>query len=1118
MKPTRFLILILLWAIIPYLSQAQETENLTAEQLYKKGDQLYFENKYEAGIEFLEKAIVLYEQAKDLPGTIRAQNLKGECLANLGQCDKAIELIQKSVATATANLEKGHPEIANSYYYLARANGGCARKTDEGIRLMRISMALKKKLYGEESIEISNDYNFMGYFFRNKELLDSAFFYLDRALAIRNKKLPPDDIETSHTLYFMARAYDSKGELSKALDLHQQAFRIRQSKFSEPNATISNSLEAIANVYQKMGNYERALQYYQRSLEIRKKTLGENHSNVGGVYYSMGNLYNSTLNYHSAVQYYREGNRITEIALGPNNDILATYLAATGKMYGMIGEHVLALEYIKKSVERGEKNLGKDHPFLAIIYAQAGDYYAAINDFATQEVYFKKAIPIFQKAYGPGSVREGDVLFKMGGMRAKNKHFTEAQGLYQQTLNIYQQKMGRQNPKVATVLHAMGEGFREQGQFRNALLSYRNALACISTGLNDSTDVYSNPDPEKLESKSLALKIVNSKAQAIFDQAVAQNNLADLKRSLSDYRFAMQLIDLITAEYSNESAKIELEKESRKIYVRGISLAYKLYTLSQDKTFLEEAFAIAEKSKAVLLLENIRDNRAKTLAGVPDSLVSYENDIKIELAYYQNMLHQARKGNDNAKAQASEKNIFETQQKYNLLKKELENEFPAYYNFKYNVQTPTLADLQQLLVDEHTMATEYFVGDTSIFVFSVSRNTVQLRFIRKDAAFERLLSDYERSLTDVNLILNNSKEADQLYTSSAYQLFDLLLGSSFKTSEHPVQKLIIIPDDMLSQFNFGTLLTEDVQGRDPDYKSLRYLVSTCKISYAYSATFIKNRSASPRNGGRDFAGFAPSYSGDQFADIDTTLHPMTYLVVRSGSLPLPGAADEVKAITSFMEGKSWLGEYATESNFKSYARDYDILHLAMHSLLNNENPEYSELLFNAEKDESNDGFLKVSEIYNLKLNAQLVVLSACSSGYGKIQNGEGPISISRAFSYAGCPSVVMSLWKVPDNITQQIMVSFYQALKEGSSKDEALRSAQLKFLNETEDPLYHHPYFWAGFVVMGDTDPLPEPFPWVLMMASIAIGIIAITVIWMKRKRKASFFMVEKEVHPQPHI
>jgi CHAT domain-containing protein len=1096
MKPLSAIVKTVL-CIVFGVSSAFSQDLKQAEALYSKGNTFYEENKYQQGIDVLEKSAAAFVTLKNFPGQVKSQNLKAECLANLGQCDKAIEILQHSLATANTNLKPTHPELANTFYYLSRAHGGCSRNWDEAFLWINKSMALKKKLYSDKSLEIAVDYNFLGYIFDNKNQSDSAFYYLKKALAIRQEKLPEDDIEIALTLYNLARVYEDESELTEALDLHLQALKIRSAKFKNDSPTLSNSLTAVGNVYQKFGNYDRALDYHRRALDMRKKTLGESHTNVAASYYNIGNLHNSMFNYHSAIQYYQQGNRILESNLQTNNDILITYFAVTGKMYGQIGEHAKAIEYIKKAEEMAGRTLAKDHPFRGIVYGFAGDYYAGTDDFAAQSAYFRKAVAIFQKAYGDRSVREADVVLKMGDASAKNKRFEEAQALYDRALIIYESKMGKQNPKVASVHLATGEVFRRQSKFRKALNFYRKAFNAISTNLKDSSDVYSNPPADQLENKSMALHIASNKAQALYESAVLEKNeVTKLKQALETYQFAMVLIDHINAEYNNESAKLDLEKESRKTYAMAMQVAHSLFIRTQDNRFLEQAFSIAEKSKSVLLVQNIRDSRAKTRAGVPDSLVTEENDIKIALSYYKNELYQARKANLPVKVQALEKNIFESQQKHDRLKEKLEQKFPAYFHFKYANSSVDLTGLRKLLENENTGVAEYFVDDSTIYIFSITKNSARLERKSRDSAFDSLFRDYEKSLTDADYILNSRILADARYIQSAWLLYDFLLRSAFEGSKDPIQKLIIIPDDFLAQVNFGTLLTEKVSGENPDYKTLHYLTKKCRVSYAYSAAFIKNDPVRLKRSIQGFAGFAPSYSGKQFANMDTALHPMTHLVVRNGDLPLPGAQEEVKNISAFMRGTPWLEEEATETNFKKHAGKYSILHLAMHSLLNSENPEYSELLFNNKKDKLNDGFLKVSEIYNLTLNADLIVLSACSSGYGSIQKGEGPISISRAFSYAGCPAVVMSLWKVPDDVTRQVMTYFYEELLNSKQKDEALQQAQLRFLDETQDPLYHHPYFWAGFVVMGDTEPIagsPWP-PWIfvgvlLITSGIAFGI-----------------------------
>ena len=175
-----------------------------------------------------------------------------------------------------------------------------------------------------------------------------------------------------------------------------------------------------------------------------------------------------------------------------------------------------------------------------------------------------------------------------------------------------------------------------------------------------------------------------------------------------------------------------------------------------------------------------------------------------------------------------------------------------------------------------------------------------------------------------------------------------------------------------------------------------------------------------------------------------------------------------------MQGKAWLAREATERNFKENANNYGILHLAMHGLLNDQDSMFSKLLF-IQNDTLEDGFLNAAEIYDL--NAQLAVLSACNTASRKINRGEGIMSLSRAFMYAGCPSIVASLWKAPDAATSKIMVHFYENLNKGLTKSEAIRQAKLAYL-EDNPGISSHPFFWSTFVAIGDMQPIEKNNFW----------------------------------------
>lgn len=1038
-----------------------------AEQIFATGERLYAGGKYKEAADTLAVSAKIFAQFEKPGNEIQSLNLQAECYSNMGRCDEAKGLLEKSLYKAESIADQ--KLAAETYYYLSRHAGGCARRFDEAIGLMQKSLAIKDNIYEKGDAAFAFDYTFLGYIYNSKGRYDSALIYLDQAIEIRAKHLKPDEIETSHTLFNLAASYEGKSQLGKALELNLKALRIRTSNLGPSHATVANSINSIGRVYRKLGNQERALEYYRQALEIRKNTLGATHPNVAGSYYEIGNLYGNISNYHAAIEYIQQGNRILESNSQVSNDVLPTYLAYAGKLYGLVGENDNAKSFIQKGVSLAENKLPANHPYRAVVYNIAGEYYGETGDIKNQSDYFRKAIAIYRASFGAGSEREADVISKMAATRARLGRTQDALKLYNDALSIYLSKLGSQNPKTAGIYLAMGDAYASEEMLTDAEKYFQ--LATQSAG-NDN--------------KPQSLKIARSKAQ-MFRRVSAE-------QSLTEYRKALQLADDISQGYNNDAARIQLEKEKRELYAGAMNEAWKLYNESSSDPILREAFAMTEKSKAALLLENTRDQQAKTMAGVPDSLVDKERDIRIELAYYQTNLYQAEKNNDTVATRVFEKNVFDSERQLEQFKSQLERSFPAYFRLKYNESKADLANVQRMLPGNTTLL-QYFVGDSAIYCFQVTRNEVRLKRQDIDPSFENILTGYQKSLTDFKFIMNNPAIADSLYLSTARSLFSLLMVPA--PSANNTQKLIVVPDDFLAQLNFGTLLCEDISGNN--YATLSYLNTRYVVSYAYSTAFLDEVFRGGKKRGDTFAGFAPSYQQADYSGIDSMAHPMAALVVRSGNLPLPGATEEVNLISKLMRGESWINEEATETNFKKHSGDYDVLHLAMHSLLNDEEPRYSELLFNHRKDSTNDGYLTIAEIYNLKLNAQLVVLSACSSGFGKIQHGEGPISLSRAFSYAGCPSVVMSLWKVPDLITTSIMKNFYGSLTEGMSKDEALREAQMKFLKENTDPIYRHPYYWAGFVVIGETAPIESRSGVIYYVLGIFVVVTGVVV---ARRRK----------------
>src|SRR5690554_897307 len=372
-------------------------------------------------------------------------------------------------------------------------------------------------------------------------------------------------------------------------------------------------------------------------------------------------------------------------------------------------------------------------------------------------------------------------------------------------------------------------------------------------------------------------------------------------------------------------------------------------------------------------------------------------------------------------------------------------------------------------IQKNELIVKYIVTDFSAFAYTIGPKHVNLVQLTKTGPeLKELVSEYLSAL----------KTISPKFTSLSNSLYTHLIAP---LNLQRNLKLVIVPDGFLSNLPFETLLSADN----------RYLVEDHPISYVYSLKLLDIQKSIKENATGSLAAFSPDYSLQHIANTDNS---DLENLVRSGNYELLGAKSEAKHVSSIFSGDLYLGNSATKSNFMESASKYDILHLAMHAVINEEDANMSNLIFN------NDERLFLSELYDMKIPAHLAVLSACDTGLGEIKEGEGVQSLSRAFTYAGVRSTVMSLWPVPDRETSVIMTAFYNNLKAGKSKDEALQMAKVHYLENVSEVEFKHPYYWAGFVVSGDVTPLATglSFWWYV---GIALLLLLGLFIYLKRKK-----------------
>jgi CHAT domain-containing protein len=315
------------------------------------------------------------------------------------------------------------------------------------------------------------------------------------------------------------------------------------------------------------------------------------------------------------------------------------------------------------------------------------------------------------------------------------------------------------------------------------------------------------------------------------------------------------------------------------------------------------------------------------------------------------------------------------------------------------------------------------------------------------------------------------------FTAHGQKQFDRFLNLSTKLYSWLLQpisdmmadkRLIIVPDAVLGYLPFELLVNPSKLPNDQNdmrfYQDLPYIFYNHPISYAFSSTLkfaSTSRKAHPSAG---LWAYVPDYTLGVVSEEDS----LASLRMQA----LPYAREEAESILKvWKNGKLMLSTDASKSNFLAFAPQAHILHLAMHAIIDDDNPLYSRLVFQQDSANPNSFELNTYELYSLRLNASLAVLSACNTGSGILRYGEGVISLTRGFIYAGVPSIVMSSWEVNDKAGAVLMEYFYQYLHEGYPKDVALQKARIDYL-EHVNMLKGHPFFWGAYMLIGDNQPI----------------------------------------------
>jgi len=959
-----------------------------------------------------------------------------------------------------------------------------------------ISLHLNAPIKIDTSLALS--YNALGNVFLFTGQNDSAYVYYTKSANLLEAAKRTNSSDYASSIQNIGIYYTLKGNFEKAEEYFLKSIAILKAVTNENSSKLATNYLNMGRFYQVVRNDSKTLEFMKMAEKIYNNQKLNNSANAGYLFLNMGVIYIYTADYEKANSYLNQSLQIISEKASKNSWDLQTIYLNLGFIAEKQKNYLLAKEKYLKGLSYGD-NWQNSVKILRGL-ASVSNYLKLVTD---ADTYYKLAIKKSIENYGPQHAETALTYLKYGDFLSANKNDAALNYLFK-SLEIYKSTFGDKNTDVSTAYFYIGRYFLNQNNYEKALVYLQLSLIASQSSFS-SNDFNNNPQYLKSELSENTLNPIITKASVLFLLFNENHKRLDLLIAANKtFQFAISMIEQMRSTYQSEESKLQLSENMRSTITFAIRAQEKLYEITKTENDFNKTFEICEKGKSAILLSYLRDIEAKNDTRIPLKLRKEDESIKTEIYSYNKLIYDEKLKSkpDDTKISLWNKKLFELNRQQDQLIQRFEKEFPAYFTLKYDNSTVSPNQIQKKLTPNQALIS-YSIADSLLYTFVFTKNEKKLYTKILNPEFFENLEMIRQSLQGQQF--QNYNKIDFIaFSTTAHQIYKDVLESCETIIKG--KDLIIIPDAELSYLSFDVLLTKPADTSKMNYRKLPYLIKQSSISYAPSAsTFInKPNSVTIGNNGKIIA-FAPDYGIENDVmkqrDEDGKL-------LKNKIVALDNTSDEVSNLKYYKNANIFLGSKATESLFKKKADRYRILHLAMHALVNTENPLYTKLLFfKAEGDTTEDGMLNASELLNMQLSADLAVLSACNTGNGKMQKGEGVMSLARDFFYAGVPSIVMTSWNAREKSSENLMAYFYKYINQGKPKNEALRLAKLEFL-ENSEKLTTHPHYWASYMVIGDISPLPDfnkrtQFYGVLILFILTmLSIITISYIILKKQRK----------------
>jgi CHAT domain-containing protein/tetratricopeptide (TPR) repeat protein len=926
-------------------------------------------------------------------------------------------------------------------------------------------------------------------------------FSTSRAVEASLTFAPQTDAATSLS---RGRSLLKQGHADQALPLLQSAL----SSFTQANDArgMAAAEDALGDLYLVQGQYKVALEHYQKAYKSFTVAAGKDQTNATAA--------NSVASRAGSTASAATETAASTLDNGFNANLMLAKIGDTNYHLGQMSEAGTA--YFTMNVKKPESAAAKVTRRLGGLGGIVGGITTgrvsveAPTSSAIGLLEVKKELDEYRVAivYMTFELGTGRIAFANNDLETARKHFQNALDAGSGALPVVA-KLGQTRRFRAAARTSLGDVALREGRFKDAAKMFNDA----AEGAKKDERLDLMWPAQRGLGRSLWL-------QAAQEKGGNQTKMRD--QALDAYREALKTVETIRAgSLRADESRTTFIATTKDVYDEA-SAAFAEMALANATgsgalsgkalDYAAESFRITEAGRARSLLDMLGEVHAQITEGVPADLLKKKQDnLDRQQAIAEQLTGIALAGNDKQKPLELEDELNKLQTEFDEIENQIRTASPKYAALTAT-QPLSLADVQQKVLDDNTVLLEYALGDDSSYLFAVNRAGVSLFKLPRRSDIDKLATDFRAALIPpklqrriVGIDVADQQRGLGIVQGPSEDLAPFVAASNalYKTGVEPAasviadKRILVVADGMLNYIPFEALV-KNTDGAD--YASLNYLVKTNEIVYSPSASVIAAiRGSSPtvREGARGpmlvvadpvFSADDPRAKGSTGAtasaetrglglalesavnDVDgpnasTTASAGFHLARLSGTRT---EADAIAKLGVNGKPEVWMDLNANEDNLRT--RDltsYRYVHVATHGLLDAERPQFTGVVLSLVGNKSNDGFLRTDEIFNLKLGAPLVMLSACETGLGKEKRGEGVIGLTRAFMYAGAPTVGVSLWSVADKSTAELMTDFYKRLLTATPQPpaSALRDAQLAMIT---GKTHSAPFYWAPFVLVGE--------------------------------------------------